>query len=238
MKALRGVAVLVGFAAILMLVIAGPGTRFGMWNFRIGLALLRYAAYVGAAAFVLSLIALVVSRPRGGALVLLVVALAFGCTAFVVPWKFLQRAKRVPPIHDITTDTHDPPQFVAVLPLRENAMNSATYGGDSVATLQRKAYPDIGPLQLSIPPGQAFERAVTAAKAMGWRIDAADSTTGRIEATAATPWFGFKDDVVVRIRAEGNGSRVDVRSVSRVGKSDLGTNASRVRAYLARLASS
>jgi uncharacterized protein (DUF1499 family) len=237
MKMLRGFAVLVAFVAILMLIVAGPGTRFGLWNFRIGLALLRYAPYVGVAAIVLSLIVLVASRPRGGALALLVVALAFGCTSVVMPWKFFQRGKQVPPIHDITTDTREPPQFVAVLPLRKNAVNSATYGGDSVATLQQKAFPDIRPLHLSMPPGQAFERALTAAKATGWTIDAADSTTGRIEATATTRWFGFKDDVVVRIRAEGDGSRVDVRSVSRVGKSDLGTNASRVRAYLARLVS-
>jgi uncharacterized protein (DUF1499 family) len=235
MKALRAVAVLVALLALLILVVAGPGTRFGLWNFRTGLALLRYAAYTGIAAIGLTLIALIASRPRGGALALLVVALAFGCAAFAVPWTFLRRAKQVPPIHDITTDTQDPPQFVAVLPLRKNALNSATYGGDSVAALQQKGYPDIKPLQLSIPPGQAFERAVSAAKAMGWTIDAADSTAGRIEATATTSWFGFKDDVVVRIRAENGGSRVDVRSVSRVGQSDVGTNASRVRSYIARL---
>ena len=71
---------------------------------------------------------------------------------------------------------------------------------------------------------------------MGWKIVAADSTAGRIEATATTPWFGFKDDVVVRVRPEGSGSRIDVRSVSRVGQSDVGTNARRIRAYLADLA--
>jgi uncharacterized protein (DUF1499 family) len=235
MKTLRGLAELVALVAILMLILAGPGTRFGLWSFRIGLALLRYAAYVGIAAIVLALIALIVSRPRGGALVLLVVALVLGCASFIVPWKFLQRAKQVPPIHDITTDTQDPPQFVAVLPLRMNALNPATYGGDSVAALQHKGYPDIKPLQLSVPPGQAYDRALAAARGMGWTIDATDSTAGRIEATATTSWFGFKDDVVVRIRGEAGGSRVDVRSESRVGQSDIGTNAARVRAYLTRL---
>ncbi len=238
MKAVRVFAELVALVAVLMLIVAGPGTRFGVWNYRIGLMLLRYAAYVGIAAVILSLIALGASRPRGGALAVLSVALLMGGAAFVVPWMFLQRARRVPPIHDITTDPRDPPQFVAALPLRKDAANPSTYAGDSVAAMQQKAYPDIRPLELSLAPGEAFARALAAANAMGWTIDAADSTSGRIEATATTSWFGFKDDVVVRIRPEGAGARVDVRSVSRVGKSDLGTNASRVRAYLARLASS
>lgn len=238
MKALRVLAILVGILAILMVVLAGPGTRFGLWNFRIGLTVLRYSAYVGAAAVVLALIALVAIRPRGSVLALLILSLAFGVMAFYLPRKFFQRGKLAPPIHDITTDVKDPPQFVAVLPLRKDALNPATYGGDSVAALQQKAFPDIGPLHLGLAPGQAFDRALAAAQDMGWTIDAADSTAGRIEATATTSWFGFKDDVIVRIRAEGDGSRVDVRSVSRVGKGDLGTNAARVRSYLARLTSS
>jgi uncharacterized protein (DUF1499 family) len=106
-----------------------------------------------------------------------------------------------------------------------------------VAALQQRAYPDIKPLTLDVPPGQVFDRALAAAKAMGWTIAVADSASGRIEATETTQWFGFKDDVVVRIGAEGSGSRVDVRSLSRVGRGDFGTNAARVRAYLARLAS-
>jgi uncharacterized protein (DUF1499 family) len=238
MTALRTLALLVAIAAILMLILAGPGTRFGAWNFRIGLDLLRYAAYAGIVAIILSAIALVATHPHGRSLALLVLALLVGGTAFAVPWLFLRRAKQLPSIHDITTDTGDPPQFVAVLPLRKDALNPATYGGDSVAAAQHRAYPDIQPLVLHLPPAQAFDRALAAANAMGWTIDAADAASGRIEATATTGWFGFKDDVVVRIRPDGARSRIDVRSVSRVGKGDLGTNAARVRAYLARLASS
>jgi len=78
-------------------------------------------------------------------------------------------------------------------------------------------------------------RALAAARASGWAIVAADSAAGRIEATATTAWFGFKDDVVVRVAPEGTGSRVDVRSVSRVGKSDVGANARRIREYLERV---
>ncbi len=235
MRLLRGFAVLVAIVAVATLIAAGPGTRFGVWDFRVGLNLLKYAAYLGIAACVLVLLALVVTRPRGAGLAALVVALGLGAAAFVVPWGFLQKAKGTPPIHDITTDTRNPPQFVAVLPLRQHALNPPTYGGDSVAEQQQRAFPDIRPAELPVPPAQAFERALGAARQMGWTIDAADSTAGRIEATATTAWFGFKDDVVVRIRPDSAGSRVDVRSESRVGKGDLGTNAARVRAYLARL---
>jgi uncharacterized protein (DUF1499 family) len=159
--------------------------------------------------------------------------------AVVVPWQFLRQAKSVPPIHDISTDTDDPPQFVAVLPLRGTTSNSVVYGGDSIARQQHAAYPDIKPLDLNVPSAQAFDHALAAAQAMGWAIVAADSSAGRIEATATTKWFGFKDDVVIRVRANegGTGSRVDVRSVSRVGRSDIGTNAARIRAYLLRLTS-
>jgi uncharacterized protein (DUF1499 family) len=234
----RVLAILVAVVAILLLTVAGPGTRMGLWHFRTGLGMIRWAAYVAIAAAVLTLIALVATRPRGGGLVALLVALVAACTAFVLPWRWAEQAKRVPPIHDVTTDTRNPPEFVAVLPLRANAANPATYGGDSVAALQREGYPDIRPLHLDAPPAAAFARALATAQAMDWQIVSADSTAGRLEATATTLWFGFKDDVVVRVRPDSTGSRIDVRSVSRVGRSDVGTNAARVRTFLARLATS
>ncbi|MGZ4877228.1 MAG: DUF1499 domain-containing protein, partial [Candidatus Angelobacter sp.] len=86
-----------------------------------------------------------------------------------------------------------------------------------------------------VPPAQAFDRAAAAAHGMKWEMVATDPAQGRIEATATTFWFGFKDDIVVRIAADGNGSRVDVRSLSRIGKSDVGANARRVRDYLAKV---
>ena len=85
-----------------------------------------------------------------------------------------------PPIHDITTDTNDPPQFVDVLPLRAGAKNSADYGGIRVSALQRATYPDIAPVDLAIAPSAAFAKALAAANAMGWAIVAADSSAGRI----------------------------------------------------------
>lgn len=140
-------------------------------------------------------------------------------------------------IHDITTDTENPPVFVSILALRKDAPNSATYGGPEIAAQQHAAYPDIRPLVSDLPPERAFERSRSVARQMGWDIVDENPAEGRIEATATTRWFGFKDDVVVRIApAAGDGSRVDIRSVSRVGRSDVGTNARRIRTFLKKFA--
>jgi hypothetical protein len=141
----------------------------------------------------------------------------------------------VPYIHDITTDTENPPRFEAVLPLRAGAPNPAEYGGPELAKQQKQGYPDLMPGSLNTSPVEAFPRALQAARDMGWKIVASDPKSFRIEATDSTAWFGFKDDIVVRLANSSSGSRIDVRSVSRVGKSDVGTNARRIRAYLARV---
>jgi uncharacterized protein (DUF1499 family) len=232
---LRWIPALLGLLAALLVLLAGPGTRLGVWNFRTGFSLLRWGAYGGMAAAATAVVLFLV-RPRSGGAFALSVGLLLGVGAAFLPWYLMRQAGRVPPIHDITTDPERPPRFVAVVPLREGSPNSLTYGGPEVAEAQRRAYPDIKPLVLNLPSGAAFTRALTSARGMGWKIVTADSAAGRIEATATTPWFGFKDDVVVRIRPEGPGSRIDVRSVSRVGQSDVGTNARRIRAYLADLA--
>lgn len=143
--------------------------------------------------------------------------------------------RSLPHIHDITTDTADPPEFVAVLPLRADAPNPPEYAGEEIAVQQRAAYPDIQPLRLPLAPVQAFERALATADSQGWHIVAAALPEGRIEATATTFWFGFKDDVVIRVTPDNGGSRIDMRSKSRVGGSDVGANAARIRAFFADL---
>jgi hypothetical protein len=147
----------------------------------------------------------------------------------------LRQAKSLPNIHDVTTDTRDPPAFVTLLPLRRSSPNGADYGGPETAAQQRKGYPSIATPVVALPPPQAFERALAAAREMGWEIAAADPAAGRIEATDTTLWFGFKDDIVIRVRPDSAGSRIDVRSVSRVGTSDVGANARRIQKYLSRL---
>jgi uncharacterized protein (DUF1499 family) len=223
------VALVVGVVALAALLLAGPGARMGWWSFRTGLTvILQWAAYGGLAAAVVALVAL----GLGGRRVLAAFALVVGLAAVLPPYLFRRTAQSVPPIHDVSTDTENPPPFVAVLPARQGASNPAQYGGPEVAAQQHAAYPDLKPVTLADPPARAFERALEAARGQGWEIVDAAPADGRIEATDTTFWFGFKDDVVVRVKPDGAGSRIDVRSLSRVGRSDVGKNASRIRAYL------
>jgi uncharacterized protein (DUF1499 family) len=237
MRNARILTVVLAFAALAMLLLSGPGTRAGWWDWRFGISLLRYAVYVGGAAALLSLVLVVLlAVPRWRVRPWLpVLALCIALVAVAPPLILLGRAKAVPPIHDITTDTSDPPAFVALLEVRNQSPNGAAYGGPAVAAQQQKAYADVKPLVIAAPPREAMQKALDAARAMGWEVRASDTASGRIEATATTTWFSFKDDVIVRIRPEGTGSRVDVRSVSRVGASDIGANAKRIREFLSRL---
>jgi uncharacterized protein (DUF1499 family) len=182
---------------------------------------------------VLALPPAVIGYTRGHRLRVLVAALAFlgGAAAFGIPFQWQQSARGLPPIHDITTDLDNPPAFEAVVPLRAEAPNSLERPSD-LAQQQRQGYPDLAPVTLPMPADQAFDRALAEAQDAGWRIVTADKGAGRIEATDTTRWFGFQDDVVVRLTPWGSGTRVDVRSVSRIGRGDVGTNARRIRRYL------
>jgi uncharacterized protein (DUF1499 family) len=221
--------------AATVLVAAGYGARFGAWDYRFGFQIVRWSLYAGLAIAALALVFLLIPRFRGGAIAALAAAIAIAAGVAFVPSHWLQTARAAAAINDITTDTGNPPAFVAILPLRAAGPVPAAYPGSETANAQRRAYPDIVPLELVVPPATAFARALDAATAMGWEVVAADAVAGRIEATATTPWFGFRDDVVVRVAPTPAGSRIDVRSVSRVGRSDLGANAKRIRAFLARL---
>jgi uncharacterized protein (DUF1499 family) len=221
--------------SLLALIASGYGVRFGAWDFRFGFQLLRWSFYAGLATAAVALVALVVPRLRAGRGLALAASLAIGLGVAYFPWSWMQAAHAIPSINDITTDTANPPVFVAVIPLRASSAVPTAYPGGETAAKQQSAYPDIRPLELRVPPDAAFARALDAAKSFGWEIAAADAASGRIEATATTPWFGFRDDVVIRVTPTAGGSRIDVRSLSRVGKGDLGTNAKRIRAYLAKL---
>ena len=209
-----------------MLALSGPGVRFDLFGYRTGLAMFRWSAHVGIAAVTLSALTLVWPRARGRGAVLPIVALLFGALAWFAPFQLQRQASGVPPINDITTDTANPPVYMTA---------KVGYPGELFAKQQRAAYPDIQPIQIRVGPKEAFERAVKVAEAMGWEVVGRDAQAGTIEAVDTTKWFGFKDDVAIRVRADGAGSRIDVRSKSRVGRSDLGTNARRIRAYAERL---
>ena len=213
-------------------VASGFGARFGIWTFGIGFGVLRWGVYASFAVAALAFVALVVPKWRTNNVASLAAALAIGLVAGAVPAYWFEKGISVPPINDITTDTTDPPTFVAIAPLRADVRVPTTYPGEAFAKQQHAAYPDIKPVEVEAWPPTAFARALDTAKRMGWAIVAADPVAGRIEATATTPWFGFKDDVVIRITPEPGGSRLDIRSVSRVGQSDLGANAARIRSYV------
>lgn len=227
----------VAVAAAALLIIAGFGSRFGWWHFRTGFTLLTYGAYGGIGAAALALLSGIrVLRTHSTAgIVLSAAALLFGVTVIAVPLSWRLQARQLPMIHDITTDTVNPPQFIDVLPRRSGAPNPADYGGPDIARQQITAYPDLRTEVLDIPQPRAFKRALAAARALGWQIVASDPATGRIEASDTTFWFGFVDDIVIRVAGADGRSLIDVRSVSRVGKSDVGTNARRIRNYLHQL---
>ena len=165
-----------------------------------------------------------------------VAADALSVGVLVVPLSSILPALGAPPIHDITTDPDDPPRFEAVVPLRADAPNSLEYGGPDLAAVQRAAYPDLMPLAVDAPPRAVLDAARSVAVELDWTIVAVDPAQGVLEATATTFWFGFEDDVAVRVRPrESGGAVVDGRSVSRVGVGDLGANANRMRAFLTRL---
>lgn len=235
--ALLGLAI--GLGAIAAAMMSGFGTKLGWWDFRIGFGILRWAAGTGLAGAAVSLLGcFMASGPSRRGLALAATGMVAAILAYAVPASGLNQARSVPKIHDITTDTANPPAFVVALEARKKAgaRNSVVYAGASIASQQRRAYPDIKPLIVGEAPDRLFEWALNLADNSGWQILEADRQTGRIEATATTLWFGFKDDIVIRIQADRAGaSRLDMRSVSRVGRSDAGANAARISRFLSAL---
>lgn len=231
-RAMPMLALVLGAVALALVVLPGPAYRLHLLALGDAFSLLGWGAWTGLAALVVGAVGAWLARPRYG---LALVALSLGAIAFGVPFALMQKAHHVPPIHDISTDTEAPPAFVAVLPLRKGAANPTEYGGAEVARQQHQAYPDIQPAIVALAAPQAYARALQVAEAMGWSIVATAPESGRIEATDTTLWFGFKDDIVIRVSAQGDASRVDIRSLSRVGRSDVGKNAQRIREFLQRL---
>ncbi|HEX8693031.1 MAG TPA: DUF1499 domain-containing protein [Longimicrobium sp.] len=224
-------------AVVALLVVAsgGPGTRFGWWHFRTGFDLMKWGGRLGLAAAVLAVAAALVAR-RGALLGIALVALLVGAAAYLVPWNWRRGARQYPPIHDITTDFANPPPLAFSRQLRDSLdINPWQYEGDSIAAQQRKAYPDIGPVLMTLPLDSAYAAAYRTMRDLGWEVTAANRRERTIEAVDVTAWFGFVDDVVVRVSPGSGISRVDIRSVSRVGRGDVGANANRIRKFIAKL---
>lgn len=228
--------ILLGVAAGIVALMAGPGYRMGWWGLGGGIKAISWSGIVaGCGAALALLFAAMVYRKHGLALTSRFLLATVICCLTAAPAAFYGvKAKNLPRIHDISTDVENPPEFVAVLPLRKDAKNPAQYD-PKVAPLQRAAYPDISSIQVPKSPALAFKLAEQVASAMKWDIVSAEPAALRIEATATTLLFGFKDDIVIRVSADGANSKVDIRSASRIGVSDIGANARRIRAFTKRL---
>ena len=239
--ALALIAAFIGFA--------GPvGAGWGLWDWKSGLGSLRYSFFLAVFALLLGLFVGWLYKKRGinatKSFRIMGMIVALGYAGWMLSWVYTARS--VPAIHDISTDLADPPQF-RMLALRTDNLDDVPGANDPQMrglnpqqrweSLHRNAYSDIRTVRISEPVVDIVAKAERLAKARDWDVAIADPIEGRIEATATTALFRFKDDVVLRVRPseDGKGSVVDMRSVSRVGVSDLGVNAKRVRAFLADL---
>ena len=230
------IGMLVALASAAAMIFSGIGYRLDLYHFRIGFTILRWAFWFALAGALLSLAGLVLAggRPRR-TLVVALVGTVIGVVAAYIPWSSKQTADALPYIHDISTDTANPPAFVAAAKLRKPGDHAVTYDGKEVADLQQKAYPDLVTLTTRASGEKVFEAAKAAIASMGMQLVEADLAQGRIEANQTSLLYGFTDDMVVRVATGADGTKVDVRSKSRVGRSDLGQNAKRIRVFLAKL---
>jgi len=231
-----GALALVG-VALSLLALAPLGCRLDWWQYGFGLyRLMPISGIIAAAAVILAILTLALgrSRLRSPSLGMLTVALLLGTVLTYVPAHYAFRRHTLPPIHDISTDTDNPPKFSAVLAARaDEHAASVDDHRPQLAQLQKAAYPDLKPIITPLSVAQAFQQALDVAKAMpGWSIVAADVKVGHIEASEESRWFRFTDDIVIRVAGDEVGSRIDMRSTSRNGTSDYGVNSARIRAYM------
>lgn len=234
------VSFIVAILASLMFLLSGYGYQWGWWELGLAFRRLIPGAALGAVLGLILLIIYAIKRRKSGKsykgawMVYASVILCLGVLGNFGYW-YLEIQKGYPPIHDITTDTENPPEFEAIVPLRADAPNQTAYGGQEIADAQKAFYDGLETMRLDIAPAEAYEKALRAARQMPWEIVAESKEDLRIEAFHKLPWFGFIDDVVIRVDTTDNGSKIDVRSVSRVGRGDLGVNADRIKDYLAKI---
>ncbi|MBB1289520.1 DUF1499 domain-containing protein [Pseudoalteromonas sp. SR43-6] len=222
---------LVSLIAFLLVILPGPLYKYGIVELKVAFTGFRFGVYAGGAALVLLIIQALFMR-KTLTLSSGVIALVFSVVAIAMPLNMMNKAKSVPAIHDISTDLVNPPKFVAIASLRAEAPNPVEYAGEKTAVQQRKAYPELATLSFAQSKADLMAASEQAVKNLGFAVVSANTATGIVEATDTTTWFGFKDDVVIRIKDEGSQRFVDIRSKSRVGRSDLGKNAERIHSII------
>ncbi|GAB1262264.1 DUF1499 domain-containing protein [Aurantivibrio plasticivorans] len=237
-----------GIILALICVSAPAGVWAGLWDFRRGFSILRFVdswglwfVYSGLALMMLMLLTALISQPRQPFLksgVFAAVGLALGVLAWMVPQSYRPtEGENIPAIHDITTNPESPLSFETIVALRGDSSNTLVYGGapgmtpEKLAMLQREAYPQIVPQTYAESANDTYQRALQVVESLGWEIVSTDEARARIEAVDTTFWFRFKDDVVIDIDPYDGGSVLNARSISRVGRSDVGKNAARLRTF-------
>lgn len=221
--------------AALLFGLSGYLYRWDVLELGAAFTLLRYASYAAMGLGVLALGSLFFaarSRFKARHLIFCMMALLLsgGVSGVALYWNY--QAQNKPFLHDVTTDTIYPPRFDVIAGLRADAPNPPEYPGDEAAELQREGYPDIITTFFVHQRQTVFYQALALVEARGWNLARADADDYIIEATEVLPWFGFKDDVVIRLEPDGKRTIFDMRSKSRVGGTDLGVNAARIRSFI------
>ena len=215
-----------------LLLLLGPGlTLTRLVEPMTGFSTFLLGGAMGIVGLALGLVACFLTRPAsprsGRSRAVRGALLGAACLAIIVLTAL--PSSDLPPINDISTDTDDPPRFVAILEIESNRGRDMAYPGPDFAAAQHGAYSDLEPLRFDEEPAALLARGEASMQALGFQVHALDLDAGRIEASDSTWIFGFVDDVVVRVRPAPGGSRLDIRSKSRDGKGDLGANAARIR---------
>lgn len=227
-----------GLISLVTLLSSPTGYRAGLFGHRTAFTIMEFAAYGGVSGIILTAAGFMFSlKGPGRAQLLAAAGFIASYFAFHIPWSLYSDAREFPAINDITTDMNGPPAFVSLLETRKTGGAHVDYPGADAASEQADAYPDIKPLLLDKGFDAALDEALKAAREMDWEISSSDKAAGGIEATDATFWYGFKDDIVIKLTPVDSKTMLDVRSASRVGKGDAGKNAERIREFLEKISS-
>ena len=243
-KRLTWAAVLLSLGAVAASLIGAIGSGQGAWHFRTGFTILQYALFAAALGVAVAIVALVLARRSGSGRLRLgnIVAIIVGLVFLLYVGSQIATARSVPAIHDVTTNLDDIPKFYRLVVRADNLKSIPDLGRPQLAALpprerwkaiHREAYGDLRTLRVPWTVPETIQKAEALARDRGWDIVTSDPRLGVLEAVDTSLFFRFKDNVLVRVRpAPGGGSLVDMRSISRVGGSDVGVNAKRVRAFL------
>lgn len=219
----------------LVFILSGYGYQWEIWSMGMGFTLLRYSAYAAIGLVITQVISLFIMKNAGAkAISFLVIGIFLTGAVAGTALYWQNKAQGVPPIHDISTDLTTPPEFVAMVRLRADSPNPPEYAGEETATAQEEAYPHIQPLIVTTGKQEVIDEIVMLIISRNWDMVSINRIDGRVEATEKLPWFGFKDDVVLRVTEieDGTRTRVDMRSKSRIGRGDIGVNADRIDVFL------